>query len=83
MRTCSQKNIEANSRHTEAGCHSECEPTYIDAQRPLVFNLKTAKTKLDRSTEFLQAKTADVQGKRLPIEIPAKLLTHVHEMVGW
>ena len=44
MRTCSQKNIEENSRHTEAGCHSECEPTYIDAQSPLVFNLKTAKT---------------------------------------
>ena len=53
MRTCSQKNIEENSRRTEAGFHPECEPTYIDAQSPLAFNLKTGKTKLDRSTEFL------------------------------
>jgi hypothetical protein len=26
MRTCSRKNIEENSRRTEAGFHPECEP---------------------------------------------------------
>jgi hypothetical protein len=41
MRTCSQKNIEENLRRTEAGFHPECEPTDIDAQSPLAFNLKT------------------------------------------
>ena len=41
MRTCSQKNIEENLRLTEAGFHPECEPTDIDAQSPLAFNLKT------------------------------------------
>ena len=55
MRTCSQKNIEENSRRTEAGFHPECEPTYIDAQSALVFNLKTGKTKLvDRPNSFGQ-----------------------------
>ena len=53
MRTCSQKSIEENSRRTEAGFHPECEPASIDAQSTLDFNLKTGKTKLDRSTEFL------------------------------
>jgi hypothetical protein len=43
MRTCSQKNIEENLRRTEAGFHPECEPTDIDAQSPLAFNLKTGK----------------------------------------
>ena len=75
MRTCSQKNIEENSRRTEAGFHPECEPTYIDAQSTLVLNLKTGKTKLVRSTELLWAQTADVQGRRLPIEPPARLLS--------
>ena len=28
-------------RRTEAGFHPECEPTDIDAQSPLAFNLKT------------------------------------------
>ena len=53
MRTCSQKNIEENLRRTEAGFHPECEPTDIDAQSTLAFNLKTGKNQLDRSTEFL------------------------------
>ena len=37
MRTCSQKNIEENSRRTEAGFHRECEPASIDAQSTLDF----------------------------------------------
>ena len=57
MRTCSQKNIEENSRRTErrteAGFHPECEPTYIDAQSPLAFNLKTEKSSwIDRPNSF-------------------------------
>ncbi len=36
MRTCSQKNIEENSRRTEAGFHPECEP--------IAFNLKTERS---------------------------------------
>jgi hypothetical protein len=75
MRTCSQKNIEENLRRTEAGFHPEREPTDIDAQSPLAFNLKTGKNQLDRSTEFLWSQTADVQGRRLPIEPPARLLS--------
>ena len=43
MRTCSQKNIEENLRRTEAGFHPECQPTDIDAQSTLAFNLKTGK----------------------------------------
>jgi hypothetical protein len=52
MRTCSQKNIEENSGRTKAGFHPECEATYVDPQSPLVFNLKTGKTKLDRSNSY-------------------------------
>ena len=53
MRTCSQKNIEENLRRTEAGFHPECEPTDIDAQSPLAFNLKTGKTSwIDRPNSF-------------------------------
>jgi hypothetical protein len=49
MHTCSQKNIEENSWRIEVGFQFECEPTYIDAQSPLLFNLKTGKIKLYRS----------------------------------
>jgi hypothetical protein len=54
MRTCSQKNIEENLRRTEAGFHPECEPTDIDAQSPLAFNLKTGKKPswIDRPNSF-------------------------------
>ena len=43
MSTCSRKNIEENSRRTDAGCHPECEPTYIDAQSALLLNLRPEK----------------------------------------
>ena len=58
MRTCSQRNIEENLGRTEAGFHSECQPTDIDAQSTLAFNLENGK-KLDRSTEFISSQTAD------------------------
>ena len=52
MRTCSQKNIEENSRRTEAGFHG-VRADYIDAQSPLAFDLKTGKTSwIDRPNSF-------------------------------
>jgi hypothetical protein len=60
MRTCFQKNIEENSRRTEAGFHPECEPTYIDAQSPLVFNRKTGKTNwIDPISDLGVSRTTD------------------------
>ena len=65
MRTCSQKNIEENSRRTEAS--SECEPTYIDAQSPLAFDLKNAKRSwVDRPNSFRPRFKADGYQLHLP-----------------
>ena len=40
-------------RRTEAGFHPECQPTDIDAQSTLAFNLKTGKNSwIDRPNSF-------------------------------
>ena len=72
MRTCSQKNIEENSRRTDAGCHPECEPTYIDAQSALAFDLRPENQAvwIERITFGHSWPKA-----RLPIELPARLLS--------
>ena len=53
MRTCSQKNIEENSRRTEAGFHPECEPNLM--LRAFGFNLKTGKSQAGSIDQFLGA----------------------------